>query len=138
MKSYVKSFFHRGMLFGGFGPIVAGIVFFILSLTLENFSLTGTEVFLSIVSTYLLAFIHAGASIFNQIEEWPLAKSLLCHFTSLYFAYVICYLVNAWIPFEPMVLLIFTAIFVVVYFVIWMIVYLSVRASSKKMNQKLS
>lgn len=138
MKSYVKSFFHRGMLFGGFGPIVAGIVFFILSLTLENFSLTGTEVFLAVVSTYLLAFIHAGASIFNQIEEWPLAKSLLCHFASLYFAYTICYLINAWIPFEPMVLLIFTAIFVVVYFVIWMIVYLSVRTSSKKMNQKLS
>ena len=137
MNKYFKEFLHRGLMFGGFGPIVAGIVFFILSLTLDNFSLSGSEVLLSIVSTYLLAFLHAGASIFNQIEHWSVGKSLLFHFLTLYLAYSLCYIANSWIPFEPMVLLIFTAIFAVAYFVIWLSVYFTVKATRKKLNEKI-
>ena len=133
----VKIFLQRGMLFGGFGPMIAGIVYFILSFTIEGFSLTGVEVFIAILSTYLLAFMQAGASVFNQIEHWPLTKSLLCHFVTIYLAYVLCYLVNAWIPFVPMVLVIFTALFVLTYGIIWCSVYFALRATSKKFNQKL-
>lgn len=124
-------------MFGGFGPIVAGIVYAILERTVSNFSLSGTQVLLAIASTYMIAFVQAGASVFNQIEEWPLPKSLLCHFLSLYAAYVIGYLINTWIPFQAEVVLIFTGIFVAVYFVIWAIVYLAVRATSRRLNQKL-
>ncbi len=138
MNIYVKRFLHRGLLFGGFGPIVAGIVFFILSITLDDFSLTGTQVLLAIVSTYLLAFIQAGVSVFNQIEHWSIGKSLLFHFISLYLAYSICYVANSWIPFEPMVLVIFTAIFVISYLAIWLTVYFIVRATRKKLNKKIA
>ena len=119
MKKYGKTFFLRGMMFGGFGPIIAGIIYAILQNTIKDFSLTGVQVCLAIVSTYILAFVQAGASVFNQIEEWPLAKSTLFHFLSLYLVYTLCYLVNTWIPFEPVVLLVFTAIFALWYFVIW-------------------
>lgn len=138
MNTYVKSFFHRGLVFGGFGPIVVGIIFLILSFTVDGVSLSGVEVFLAIISTYFLAFIQAGASVFNQIEHWSLPKSLLCHFSTLYLAYSLCYVVNSWIPFEPMVLVIFTAIFVVLYFVIWLTVYFIVKKTSKQFNEKLS
>ncbi len=137
MKEYVKRFLHRGMLFGGFGPIIVGVVYSVLDHTMPAFSPSGTQVCLAIVSTYLLAFLQAGASVFNQIEHWPVAKSLLCHFLVLYVAYVLCYLVNTWIPFEPLVLLIFTAVFVGVYLVICLTVYLSVRAVSRRLNAKL-
>lgn len=137
MNKHIKDFLLRGMSFGGFGPVIAGIVYLIVSKTVDNFALSGAEVFIAIVSTYLLAFLQAGASVFNQIENWPPAKSLLCHFVTLYVAYVGCYLLNSWIPFEPTVLLIFTAIFVVSYFMIWGIVYLAVRATSKKFNHNL-
>ena len=30
MNKYLKEFFHRGLIFGGFGPIILGIVFAIL------------------------------------------------------------------------------------------------------------
>lgn len=133
----VRDFFLRGLLFGGFGPIIAGIVYLILHFTLEDLTLTGMEVFTVIVSTYLLAFVHAGASVFNQIESWPLAKSTLCHFGVLYVAYVLCYVINSWIPFEPLVLGIFTAIFAVGYAVIWLIVYISIRVTVKKLNRGL-
>ncbi len=137
MNTYLKQYLHRGLVFGGFGPMVAGIVLFILSLTLDDFSLTGGQIFLAIVSTYMLAFVQAGASVFNQIEHWSLGKSLFFHFLSIYLAYSICYIANSWIPFEPMVLVIFTAIFVVAYFVIWLTVYFIVRAIKKKLNSRL-
>ena len=137
MSKYLKVFLKRGLLFGGFGPIVMGFVYGFLERSLSDFSLSGTEVLLGIISTYLLAFLHAGASVFNTIEDWPLAKSLLCHFATLYFAYTACYLVNSWIPFIPKVLLIFTTVFVVSYFVVWFIVYLCVKQSAKKLNSLL-
>lgn len=138
MNKHVKNFFLRGLLFGGFGPIIAGVVYAILSFTIEDFSLGGVQVCVAIVSTYILAFLQAGASVFNQIEDWPVPKSLLCHFLTIYVAYTGCYLINSWIPFVWEVLLIFTGIFVVTYFVIWFIVYFSVKATCKKFNTKLS
>ena len=133
----VRDFFFRGLLFGGFGPIIAGIVFLVLHFTLKDLTLTGLQVFTAIVSTYLLAFVHAGASVFNQIESWSLAKSTLCHFGLLYIAYVLCYVINSWIPFEPLVLGIFTAIFAVGYAVIWLAVYVSIRVTVKRLNRSL-
>ena len=124
-------------MFGGFGPIVAGIIYAILERTVSNFSLSGMQMLLAIVSTYVIAFVQAGASVFNQIEEWPLPKSLLCHFLSLYAVYVIGYLVNTWIPFQAEVVLIFTGIFVAVYFAVWVTVYLIVKATSRQLNEKL-
>ncbi len=138
MNTYVKTFLHRGLLFGGFGPIVVGIVYAILQATVADFAVTGGQVLLAIVSTYLLAFLQAGATVFNQIEHWPLAKSLLCHFATLYAAYTLFYVGNTWIPFEPTVLLIFTAIFVGGYFLVWGIVWLCIKTASKKMNKKLN
>ena len=136
-KTPVKDFFLRGLMFGGFGPIVVGIVYLCLNMILNDFSLSGVEVFTAIISTYVLAFVHAGASVFNQIESCPLGKSTLCHFGILYITYVLCYVINFWIPFEPAVLGIFTAIFVIGYTVVWLTVYLSVNAAAKRLNRSL-
>lgn len=137
MNKYLKEFLHRGLMFGGFGPVILGIIYAILESTLTDFSLGGWQVLVSVVSTYLLAFVHAGASVFNQIEHWPIAKSLLCHFGVLYLAYLICYVLNTWIPFEPAVIFIFTAIFVVVYFIVWLTVYFIIKATEKRLNMRI-
>ena len=136
MNNYVKSFFHRGLVFGGFGPIVVGIIYAFLEGT-EGFSLNGTQVLIAILSVYLLAFVHAGASVFNQIEHFSLPKALLCHFSVLYGAYVTCYLVNDWIPFDRTALLIFTAVFAAIYFIVWITVVLCMKAVGRKLNVKL-
>jgi len=137
MNKYVKEFFHRGLVFGGFGPIILGIIYMIISKVENDFSLSATEIFVAIISIYLLAFVQAGVTVFNQIEHWPLPKSLLYHFSTLYCAYISCYLLNTWIPFKKEVILIFTGIFIAVYFVVWGIVVVSVKAASKKMNKRL-
>ena len=137
MNKYLKEFLHRGLIFGGFGPIVLAVIYLILSYSQVGFYLNGSETFVAIVSIYFLAFIHAGASIFNQIEEWAISKSLFVHLLTLYVAYTTCYLINAWIPFEPMFLLIFTACFVALYMVIWLIVFVAVKTLGKKLNKKI-
>lgn len=137
MNNYVKSFFHRGLIFGGFGPIVTATVIFTISCFDEEILLNAKDLLIAIVSSYLLAFVQAGASVFNQIEHWSVPKSLFCHFTSLYLTYSLCYIANSWIPFVPQVIGIFTAIFVAVYFAVWITVYLCVRSTSKKLNERL-
>lgn len=137
MKRYMREFFMRGLIFGGFGPIILAIIYFIVSKLESGLTFSGAETLLGVVSVYLLAFVHAGASVFNQIEEWGLNKSIACHFSALYLAYSVCYLINSWIPFDIKVFLIFTAIFVAVYFVIWTVVFLCVKKSSKNINEKL-
>ena len=136
MNPYMKAFLHRGLIFGGFGPIVVGIIYAFLEGT-EGFSLNGTQVLIAVLSVYLLAFVHAGASVFNQIERFSLPKALLCHFSVLYGAYVICYLVNDWIPFDFTALLIFTAVFAGIYFIVWITVVLCIKAVGRKLNAKL-
>lgn len=136
MNKYVKNFLLRGMLFGGFGPIVVAIVLFVISF-FDTVSLSALQLLVAVVSGYLLAFVQAGATVFNQIEHWPLLKSIGVHFLTLYLAYSLCYIVNSWIPFEPKVLLIFTGIFAAVYAVIYITVYLIIKSTTKKLNKAL-
>ena len=137
MNKYLKEFFHRGLIFAGFGPVILGIIYAILEKTVENFSLDGIEILIAIISVYILAFVQAGATVFNQIESFSVPKSLLCHLSSIYVVYVLCYLVNRWIPFDLNFVIIFSLIFFVVYFVVWGIVYFSVKIVSKKLNKML-
>ena len=139
MNRYFKIFIHRGLIFGGFGPIVMSIIYLILHLTVDGFSAGGNEIFSAVISTYIIAFIHAGSSIFTQIEHWPIAKSILIHFTTLYIAYTLCYLINSWIPFDLTVFLIFTGAFVLTYAVIWVVIVLFVtRRTEKQLNERLN
>lgn len=136
MNKHLKNFILRGLMFGGFGPIVFGIIILIISMT-EKYTFSGASVFIGILSTYILAFIHAGCSVFNEIERWSLVKSIGFHFLTIYVAYTLCYLINKWIEFKLKVLLIYTLVFIVSYFVIWIIVYLIIRKQTKRMNERL-
>ncbi len=133
----VKDFFLRGFVFGGLGPVILGIVYLVLHFTLDDLTLTGDEVFLGILSIYLLAFVHAGASVFYQIESWSLGKSVLFHFSLLYVAYVLCYVLNDWLPFDLLSLGIFTAVFAGGYALILLVISVSIRMTVRRLNKQL-
>lgn len=137
MNRYVKQFLHRGLIFGGFGPLILGIIFYFIDLSGTNLMLDGGSILLAIVSIYVLAFVQAGASVFNQIEHWSVGRSLFFHFSSLFLVYSLTYILNSWIPFEPAVLLIFCLVFVAVYFATWLTVYFSTKAYTKRLNKGL-
>ena len=129
MKKIALDFLHRGLIFGGFGPIIVGIVYMSIGLSGVDLALSGAEVLIAIISTYIIAFVQAGASVFNQIEGWSIARSLLFHFSSIYIVYAGAYIVNSWIPFEPIILLVFTVIFSAVFLFVWLTVFFSVKAA---------
>lgn len=137
MNKYVKEFILRGMMFSGLGPVVLGIIYFAVSSATEGITLSAKDVLIGIVSTYIIAFVQAGASVFNQIEHWSVPKSLFFHFGSLYIVYSLSYIANSWIPFEPKVLLIFTLIFILVYFAVWITVYTFAKRTGKRFNSVL-
>ena len=137
MNKYVKEFLRRGLMFAGFGPIVFGIIVLCISYFDGVAVHSARNIFIGIVTTYTIAFVQAGATVFNQIEHWSVPKSMLCHFGLLYVVYSLSYIANSWIPFKAEVLVTFTVIFAVVFFVIWGTVYLCVRSTSKKINEKL-
>ena len=137
MNKYVKDYLQRGIVFGGLGPIITGLVFWILQLAGVQVVLNGTEIFIAVLSTYVLAFVQAGSSVFNQIEGWPIAKSMGIHFACLYVVYVSCYLVNRWLPFAWEVIAVFTGVFVAAYLAVWLTVYLIVRSTSEKLNKNI-
>ncbi len=137
MNKYVKQFLIRGLLFGGFGPIIAGLVFMIIGFTGTSLNLEGWQIFLAIITSYLLAYISAGASVFEQIEEWSTVKSMLIHCLTIYAIYLITYVVNSWIPLKWEVILIFSLGVIGGFMLIWLIVYLVNKRCSKSLNKKL-
>ena len=137
MNCYVKEYIKRGLIFSGLGPIVAGIVYVCIEKSGIDLKLSGTEVLLAIISTYIMAFVQAGSSTFNTIESWGKAKALLFQMTSIYVVYIGGYLINKWIPFDWIVILIFTVSFVIGYLIVWFTVYFFVKKESNKLNLKL-
>ena len=138
MNKYVREFLHRGLIFAGFGPIVFGIIILCITYFGGVTEHSALPFFGGIVTTYILAFVQAGATVFNQIEHWSVPKSVFCHFGLLYIVYSLAYVANSWIPFKAEVLGVFTVIFVVGFFLIWGIVYLAVKSTGKKFNEKLN
>ena len=138
MNIYVKEFFRRGMMFSGLGPVITAVIFVIISHVQESFSLTSVQILIAVSSTYILAFVQAGATVFSQIEHWSLPKSLACHLSSLYVTYLMCYLVNSWLPFDINAVIIFSIVFILLFLVIWVTVFLCVRFLSRKLNKNLN
>ena len=133
-KQYWKEFFRRGMMFGGFGPLIIAIIALIES---GSGAVPAWDFFRSTVSGYVLAFFVAGCSVFYQIESWGLAKASFLHILCLYLAYLGCYLLNGWIESSWTVVGVFTGIFLVGYAAIWTTVVVSVKLTAKKLNAKI-
>ena len=133
MNKYVKEFLHRGLMFSGLGCIIAAIIISSEPGLMHD----GKSVLIAIVSTYFLAFIHAGTSVFHSVESWSAVKSAFFQLLTLYVSYLACYLVNSWLNFDMAVVGIFTLVFVIVYAAVWLTVYFSIKATSKKLNKNL-
>lgn len=138
MNKYVKSYLLRGLIFAGFGPIILAIIYLILEWSGVKVELSVYQICSAIITTYVIAFVHAGSSIFPQIEKWSPFKSAFFQGISLYTVYTAGYLINNWIPLKPIVILIYSLTFVVAFIIIWIIIYLVSKKTAKKMNNKLN
>ena len=72
-----------------------------------------------------------------QIERLPLMVAILIHGGILYISYLVTYLLNAWIDFGALPIIVFSAVFVVGYIVIWAIIYSIIKRNTAKLNKML-
>lgn len=134
MRKVIIDFIHRGLLSFGFGPVVLAIVY--LSLQKGNViqSVTINEVCLGIFTTAALAFVAGGANMIFQIERLPITLAILIHGGILYISYITVYLMNGWLKWGVIPVLVFTGIFVVGYFVVLAVVIIITRKRTKRLN----
>ena len=137
MKKFVLEFVRRGFIATGLGPIVLAIVYLILKQSAAIDTLTVNQVCIGIFSLSALAFIAGGMNAIYQVERMPLMTAILIHGGTLYIGYLGTYLLNDWLDFGAIPIIVFTAIFVVGYIVIWAIIYSIIRRNTAKLNEML-
>ena len=138
MKKTVIDFIRRGLAVCGFGPIVLAVLYLILHHQGLIQTLTVKEVSVGICSLAALAFIAGGMNVVYQIERLPLMVAILIQGTVLYIGYLGTYLLNNWLEWSVIPVLVFSAIFVIGYVVIWAIIYSIIKKNTAKLNQILA
>jgi hypothetical protein len=137
MKKIVLEFLRRGFVASGIGPIVLAIVYMILHQTAAVETLSVNQVCIGIFSITALAFIAGGMNAIYQIERLPLMVAILVHGGVLYISYLGTYLLNDWLDFGVIPIVVFSAFFVVGYIVIWAIIYSIIKRNTAKLNKML-
>ena len=134
MKKIVLEFFRRGLIASGFGPIVLAILYLILKQQALVEILTVNEVCIGIFSLYALAFVAGGMNVVYQIERLPLMVAILIHGGVLYITYLGTYLLNSWLEWGVIPILVFSGIFIAGYLAIWAIIYSIIKKRTEKIN----
>ena len=137
MKKFVLEFLRRGLIAAGIGPIVLAFVYLILQQASAIETLSVNQVCIGIFSITALAFIAGGMNAIYQIERLPLMVDILIHGGILYISYLITYLLNDWLDFGALPIIVFSAVFVVGYIVIWTIIYSIIKRNTAKLNKML-
>ncbi len=134
MKKYVLEFVRRGLMVCGLGPIVLAILYLILQHKANLETLTVNQVCIGIFSLTALAFIAGGMNAIYQMERLPLMIAILIHGSVLHISYLGTYLLNDWLEWGILPILVFSGVFVLGYLVIWVIIYSILKRNTEKLN----
>lgn len=134
MKKFALEFLRRGIIACGIGPIILAIIYLILQQSAAIDTLTVNQVCIGIISLTALAFLAGGMNAIYQIERMPLMAAILIHGSVLYISYLGTYLINDWLDWGAVPIVVFSAIFVVGYIMIWAIVYSLTKRKTAKLN----
>ena len=137
MKRFALDFLRRGMLACGIGPMVLAVLYLILQQSADVTTLTVNQVCVGICSLTALAFIAGGMNAIYQIDRLPLMVAILIHGGILYVSYLATYLLNDWLEWGAVPIVVFTGIFVVGYLVIWAVIYAVIKTNTDKINAAL-
>lgn len=137
MKKYILDFFRRGAMACGVGPLALAVLYLIIYGWGGAATLTGSQVSVGIFSITVLAFLAGGLNVVYQIDRLPLLVAIFIHGAVLYGAYLVTYLLNGWLEWGALPILIFSGIFVVGYIVIWIIISSIIKRNTRQINEKL-
>lgn len=137
MKQYVFEFLRRGLMASSFGPLVLVVLYLVLHQQGLVEVLTVEQVCLGVFSLSALAFVAGGMNIVYQIEQLPLMAAISIHGGVLYVSYLATYLVNDWLEWGMIPIVVFTGIFALGYVVIWAVIYAVIRRRTDELNKLL-
>lgn len=137
MKQLLLEFLRRGLIACGLGPVVLAVLYLVLQSQAGLEMLTVHEVCLGIFSLTALAFVAGGMNVVYQMERLPLMGAITIHGGVLYVSYLATYLVNDWLEWGKIPILVFSAIFVGGYLVIWAVIYTVTKQNTAKVNAML-
>lgn len=137
MKKYILDFLRRGVMACGLGPAVLAVLYLILYRNGAVETLSVEQVCTGVVSLTVLAFIAGSLNALYQIERLPLMLAVLIHGSVLYAGYLVTYLINDWLEWSLIPVLVFTGIFIVGYLVIWAIICAVIRKRTARLNKLL-
>ena len=137
MKRHVLEFLRRGIVACGLGPLILAVLYMILQQEAVLQTLTVNEVCIGICSLTALAFIAGGMNCIYQVERLPLMVAVLIHGCVLYVSYLGTYLINGWLEWGTLPILVFTGIFITGYLIIWAIIYCVIKRNTDQINEKL-
>ena len=137
MKKNVLDFFRRGLIACGFGPIVLAIFYLILQHQAAVETLTVNQVCLGIFSLSALAFLAGGMNVVYQMERLPLMAAITIHGGVLYISYLGAYLLNDWLEWGVIPILVFSGIFILGYLVVWAIIFSATKKNTELLNEML-
>ncbi len=137
MKKFVLDFVRRGLIACGIGPVVLAIMYLILQQSASVEVLSVNQVCVGIFSLTALAFIAGGMNAVYQIERLPLMAAILIHGVVLYAGYLCTYLLNDWLEWGVIPILVFSGIFVVGFVAIWAVIYSIIKRNTEKLNKML-
>ena len=137
MKGFFVDFLRRGSMSCGIGPVVLAILYVILHRNGDLNALSVDQVCVGILSITVLAFVAGGINAIYRIERLPLMPAILIHGSVLYLCYLVTYLLNDWLKWSALPLMVFTVIFVIGYIIIWGVIYLITKNNTYKINKML-
>jgi len=137
MKQLLLEFARRGLIACGLGPVVLAVLYLVLQSQAGLEMLTVHEVCLGIFSLTALAFVAGGMNVVYQMERLPLMGAITIHGGVLYVSYLATYLVNDWLEWGKIPILVFSAIFVGGYLVIWAVIYAVTKRRTAQVNELL-
>ena len=137
MKRIFFDFFRRGLAACGFGPLILAAIYLMLQGQGLLDVLTVQEVCMGIFTLTALAFIAGGMNVLYQIERLPLMAAVTIHGSVLYVSYMATYLLNGWLEWGTMPVLVFSGIFVIGYLAIWAGIYAVIKRRTERLNAVL-
>ena len=137
MKKFILDFLRRGLIACGIVPVILAILYLILKQTSDIETLSVNQVCVGIFSITALAFIAGGMNAVYQIERLPLMAAILIHGVVLYAGYLCTYLLNDWLEWGVIPILVFSGIFVVGFVAIWAVIYFIIKRNTEKLNKML-
>ena len=137
MKKIVSEFFRRGLSACGFGPLALAVLYLVLHRCGAVDTLPVQQVCTGIFSLTALAFAAGGMNAIYQAERLPLMVAILIHGGVLYGCYLVTYLLNDWLEWGRLPVLVFTGIFVLGYLAIWAVIYAITKKRTASINAVL-